>query len=167
MPDEVMILAGWYGPLEEYLRGVVPAEMPATWPMEALMAQAIAARGYALWRRQHGYSTDDGRSYDILIDARDQVFALWKACDETDAAVAATRGVYMVDADGDPVATRYVSKCGRPDCQFCQGANGYDSKAWTGRFCQFGAKFLAELGLGHRDILRAYFGKETRFSDEI
>lgn len=34
--------------LESYLRGVVPAEMQASWPMEALKAQAIAARSYTL-----------------------------------------------------------------------------------------------------------------------
>jgi SpoIID/LytB domain protein len=33
---------------EEYLYGVLPAEMPATWPEEALRAQAIAARSYSL-----------------------------------------------------------------------------------------------------------------------
>ncbi len=35
-------------PLEEYLRGVVPKEIPAGWPMAALKAQAIAARTYSL-----------------------------------------------------------------------------------------------------------------------
>ena len=34
--------------LEAYLRGVVPAEMPSSWPTEALRAQAIAARSYAV-----------------------------------------------------------------------------------------------------------------------
>ncbi len=34
--------------LEEYLYGVVPAEMPALWPLEALKAQAVAARQFAL-----------------------------------------------------------------------------------------------------------------------
>lgn len=34
-------------PLETYLRGVVPIEMPASWPEEALRAQAVAARTYA------------------------------------------------------------------------------------------------------------------------
>ena len=33
--------------LDTYLRGVVPAEMPSSWPVEALKAQAIAARSYA------------------------------------------------------------------------------------------------------------------------
>lgn len=37
--------------LEDYLLGVVPREMPASWPLEALKAQAVAARTYALRRR--------------------------------------------------------------------------------------------------------------------
>jgi len=37
-------------PLEDYLKGVVPREMPASWPLEALKAQAVAARTYALRR---------------------------------------------------------------------------------------------------------------------
>ncbi len=35
-------------PLEEYLYGVIPGEMPVSWPIEALKAQAVAARGFAL-----------------------------------------------------------------------------------------------------------------------
>jgi SpoIID/LytB domain protein len=35
-------------PMEEYLYGVIPAEMPATWPEEALKAQTIAARSYSI-----------------------------------------------------------------------------------------------------------------------
>ncbi|SNS34073.1 stage II sporulation protein D [Anaerovirgula multivorans] len=35
-------------PLEEYLYGVVPSEMPALWSLEALKAQAVAVRGYAI-----------------------------------------------------------------------------------------------------------------------
>jgi stage II sporulation protein D len=39
--------------MENYLRGVVPSEMPASWPMEALKAQAIAARSYAYTQTQY------------------------------------------------------------------------------------------------------------------
>src|SRR5437588_10247960 len=35
-------------PIEDYLKGVVPAEMPPYWGVEALKAQAIAARTYAM-----------------------------------------------------------------------------------------------------------------------
>ena len=41
-------------PLEEYLIGVVAAEMPASYEPEALKAQAVAARTYTLYKRDHG-----------------------------------------------------------------------------------------------------------------
>ncbi len=40
-------------PLREYLIGAVAAEMPVSWPDEALKAQAVAAHSYALYRRDH------------------------------------------------------------------------------------------------------------------
>lgn len=39
--------------MEKYVRGVVPSEMPSSWPMEALKAQAIAARSYAFKQTQY------------------------------------------------------------------------------------------------------------------
>ena len=36
--------------LEDYLKGVLPGEVPSSWPIEALKAQAVAARSYAVWR---------------------------------------------------------------------------------------------------------------------
>ena len=36
--------------LEDYLKGVLPGEVPGSWPIEALKAQAVAARSYAVWR---------------------------------------------------------------------------------------------------------------------
>lgn len=50
-------------PLEEYIRGVVPAEMPTSWAYEAHKAQAIASRSYALAnlgkRARYGYDLKD------------------------------------------------------------------------------------------------------------
>jgi stage II sporulation protein D len=54
--------------LEDYLRGVVPSEMPSSWPAEALKAQAVAARSYALAQRA------TGREYDLYADTRSQVY---------------------------------------------------------------------------------------------
>jgi stage II sporulation protein D len=54
--------------LESYLAGVVPREMPAAWPAEALKAQAVAARSYALAHRL------SGKSYDLHADVRSQVY---------------------------------------------------------------------------------------------
>ena len=55
--------------LDLYLRGVVPAEMPSVWPVEALRAQAIAARTYAA-RRLHPTTG----FYDLYDDTRSQVY---------------------------------------------------------------------------------------------
>jgi SpoIID/LytB domain protein len=54
--------------LEDYLRGVVPAEVPATWPIEAVKAQAVAARGYA-----YASISSSGR-YDVRPTAADQMY---------------------------------------------------------------------------------------------
>ena len=55
--------------LDSYLRGVVPVEMPASWPIEALRAQAVAARSDALRRLHPGTGT-----YDVYDDTRSQVY---------------------------------------------------------------------------------------------
>jgi stage II sporulation protein D len=55
--------------LEQYLWGVVPSEMPDTWPAEALKSQAIVARTYALTHLQGG-----GGDFDVFPDTRSQVY---------------------------------------------------------------------------------------------
>jgi stage II sporulation protein D len=55
--------------LEAYLRGVVPVEMPSTWPVEALRAQTIAARSYAARRLRPGVSW-----FDVADDTTSQVY---------------------------------------------------------------------------------------------
>jgi stage II sporulation protein D len=73
--------------LESYLKGVVPAEMPSSWPPEALKAQAVAARSYAL------ANVTTGRAFDLYGDTRSQVFGGVKAENAaTSAAVDATKG---------------------------------------------------------------------------
>ena len=58
-----------YTPIEEYLLGVVPYEMSDTFPQEALKAQAVAARTYAL--RKAALSTGD---YDVQDNTNDQSY---------------------------------------------------------------------------------------------
>lgn len=55
--------------LEEYLIGVLAAEMPASFEEEALKAQAVASRSYALYKIQH--TTEE---YDILTDITNQAY---------------------------------------------------------------------------------------------
>ena len=77
--------------LDLYLRGVVPAEMPASWPVEALRAQAIAARSYA----GHRIHARTGQ-WDLYDDSRTQVYrgSLGEQKAST-AAIAATAGVVV------------------------------------------------------------------------
>ena len=62
--------------LREYLIGAVAAEMPVSWPDEALKAQAVAAHSYALYRRDHSsgengawFTADPARRQGCLTDA--------------------------------------------------------------------------------------------------
>jgi stage II sporulation protein D len=54
--------------LEKYLRGVVPSEMPASWPLPALKSQAVAARSYAVATR------NPSADFDAYADTRSQVY---------------------------------------------------------------------------------------------
>ena len=102
-------------PLEQYVQGI--AEMPAAWPHEALMAQAIAARTYAheitLHRRN---STGWTREYDISGSTTDQNYIGYDAQDSAWdqkwlAAVEATAGVEIIDSNG-PVRAYYSASNG-------------------------------------------------------
>jgi stage II sporulation protein D len=91
--------------LDEYLQGVVPAESPASWPAEALKAQAIAARTYAI-------TTAKGADFDHFADTRSQVYkGVGIETPSTNAAVAETRG-QVVTYQGQPVVTYFFSTSG-------------------------------------------------------
>ncbi len=86
--------------LDAYLFGVVPDEVPPTWPAEALKAQAVVARSYALAVRK------PGGGFDLYADVRSQVYG-GIASEEptTTAAVLATVGQVLLY--GGKVATTY------------------------------------------------------------
>lgn len=57
-------------PIEEYIVGVVAGEMPVTFHLEALKAQAVAARSYVLKRIEY----NKGQSYDVVDNVLSQVY---------------------------------------------------------------------------------------------
>ena len=96
--------------LEDYLRGVVPAEMgPIQYGrLEALKAQAVAARTYSL--RNLGGFRDEG--YDLCATPRCQVYGGRDAEHPlSDRAVAETAGQVLIH-DGELVDARYSATCG-------------------------------------------------------
>jgi stage II sporulation protein D len=96
--------------IEEYLFGVVPAEIsPTTYPEPAaLKAQAIAARTYAL--RNMGRFRSEG--YDLTSDVRTQVYG--GVAEEKEATTRAVRDTFGVAMfyDGKPIDAMYSSTCG-------------------------------------------------------
>jgi len=92
--------------LEQYLWSVVPGEMPGDWPQEALKAQAVAARTYALSQLVKG------KSFDLYADVRSQVYLGLPGEDtRTTAAVKATAGRALFDG-AKPAITLFHSSSG-------------------------------------------------------
>ncbi|MGB2705691.1 MAG: SpoIID/LytB domain-containing protein [Candidatus Omnitrophota bacterium] len=129
--------------LEKYLYGVLRHEVPHYWPMEALKAQAIAARTFALYRIE----TMRDKDYDVTSDIYSQVYGgrsgeHWR----TTRAVKSTRGKVLV-YKGKILPAYYHSICGGHTedaekvfgislaplkgrrCLFCGGAKGMHWKA--------------------------------------
>src|SRR4051794_28560818 len=91
--------------IEDYVRGVVGAESPPSWPAEALKAQAVAARTYAI-------TTGGGGDFDQYADTRSQMYrGIAVETASTQSAVAATSG-QVVTYQGKPVVTYFFSTSG-------------------------------------------------------
>jgi stage II sporulation protein D len=91
--------------LEQYLYGVVPSEMPFNWLPEALKAQAVVARSYALATRKTG-------AFDLYPDTRSQVYlGIEHERPSTNAAVDATAG-QVVLYQGQVAKTYFFSTSG-------------------------------------------------------
>ncbi|MGA9774122.1 MAG: SpoIID/LytB domain-containing protein [Blastocatellia bacterium] len=102
-------------PLEQYLRGVVAMELsPGLYPaIEALKAQAVAARTYALTRLNQSRDAD----FDLRDDTRSQVYGGISAEQEmSNRAIEETRGVvaFYTGEDGtdSPIEALYTANCG-------------------------------------------------------
>lgn len=113
-------------PLETYLKGVVPSEMPYGFPLEALKAQAVAARGEALAKIGIAHSNDP---FDICDNVHCQVYTgLSKRKPSTDKAVDATRGLVMFH-DNRICDAVYSAVCG--------GHTENSENVWDGDFLEY------------------------------
>jgi len=98
-------------PLEEYLYSVLPSEMPASYPIEALKAQAVCARTYAYSHMQsaaypeYGAHVDDSTAYQVYNNIAEQ--------ESTSLAVRETAGMLLLTPDGKTAGAYYYStSCG-------------------------------------------------------
>ena len=92
--------------LEHYLQGVVAREMPSSWAEQALKAQAVAARSYALAHRL------SGKPFDLYADVRSQVYGgIEGEHPRTTAAVQGTKGEVLL-WEGKPIDALFHSTSG-------------------------------------------------------
>ena len=154
-------------PLEDYLRGVVPSEMPSGWAEEALKAQAIAARSYALANLgKHG-----SRGYDLKDNTEDQAYG--GASSEkpsTNRAVYETTGI-VVTYDQKIISAYYHASSGGQtvntsdvwykDLPYIKSVPGYDGNIKKNGhgvgMSQHGANNLAKKGYNAYQILTYFY----------
>jgi hypothetical protein len=154
-------------PLEEYLRAVVPAEMPALWSIEAVKAQAVASRSYAQYAIEHprhpnaDICTRSGhcQNYDpARIHPRSD-----EAIRETANLVALYNGrtanaLFSANCGGHTLNNEDVFK-GTP-VPYLRGVACPVKAEIRGHrvgMCQYGARALAEAGQSYHNIIRHYY----------
>jgi stage II sporulation protein D len=108
VPEGKRLLAVNHVDLEQYLYSVLGAEMSTTFPAEALKAQAVAARTYALYRSQSAQK----KLFDVDATQSSQVYrGLSSEANTTQAAVNATLGQVMT-YQGKPILAAFHSASG-------------------------------------------------------
>lgn len=157
--------------LEDYLKGVVPSEMPSRWNEEALKAQAIAARSYAVATRTAGKHASKG--YDLVDTTADQVYGGASAEKfKTTKAVEDTKGIVLVQ-NSKVLPTYYHASSGGQTkvwgsgSSFLQSVPSFDygtKKNGHGvGMSQHGANNMAQQGYNAFQILN-YFYKDFKFA---
>jgi stage II sporulation protein D len=128
--------------MHDYLSSVVGSEMYVTWPLEALKAQAVAARSYALVHHVRNAS----RPYDLDNTQRYQAYlGIAKETNTTQSAVVGTTGEF-ISYNGGIVESLYAAS--DAIVQAAHGGNGMS---------QTGAMELASQGYSYTEILGNYY----------
>lgn len=126
-------------PMENYITTLLSKEMNGTWPVEALKAQAVAARTYAYDRIKRGMGMEIDKLYHLESSEKDQVSGTFKDITQlTVRAAKETEGEILVGPSGKIAPAFFHSKCGgktlRPDQVWGGVEEGYRSVNCT--FCQ-------------------------------
>lgn len=160
-------------PIEKYIKGVVPAEMPSSWEHEAHKAQAIAARSYALAnlgkRAKYGYDLKDTPEDQAYGGASAETVNTNKAVEKTERIVLIYDGkiipaFYSASAGG---RTRSSGQVWTKDLAWLRSVPSYDDgikKNGHGvGMSQYGANNLAKKGYNAYQILK-YFYANTKWA---
>lgn len=153
--------------LEDYLLGVVPSEMPSSWEEEALKAQAIAARSYAI----ANLGKNGSRGFDLKDNTEDQAYGgATSETNRTNQVVAKTFGI-VVTQNKHVITAYYCASAGgktkntgdvwNKDLPYLRSVPSYDGnmkKMGHGvGMSQHGANNLAKQGYNAYQILAYYY----------
>ncbi len=157
--------------LESYIKGVVPSEMPASWEFEALKAQAIAARSFAL--ANLGKQSRNG--YDLKDNTEDQAYGGASAeTNITNKAVDETHGLVLT-YDMKIISAYYFASAGGMtntsiwggDVPYLRAVPSFDDNVKKNGhgvgMSQHGANNLAKQGYNAYQILQ-YFYQNVKFA---
>lgn len=158
-------------PLEDYIKGVVPAEMPSGWSFEAHKAQAIAARSYALAnlgkRAAYGYDLKDTPEDQAYNGASAETPATNSAVEDTKGIVLTynmkvINAYYSASAGGKTSADNWGTSL-----PYLRSVPSYDENVKKNGhgvgMSQHGANNLAKQGYNAYQILQ-YFYKDVKFA---
>lgn len=159
--------------LEDYLKGVVPSEMPSSWEIEALKAQAVAARSYALAnlgkRASLGFDLKDTPEDQAYGGATAETSKTNTAVDETNGLVLTynykvVSAFYSASAGGHTVTSK---QAWGSDLPYLRAVPSFDEGVKKNGhgigMSQHGANNLAKKGYNAYQILQ-YFYKNVKFA---
>lgn len=159
--------------IEDYIKGVVPSEMPSGWEAEALKAQAIAARSYALAnlgkRAKYGFDLNDTTEDQVYGGASAETMKTNYLVDETKGLVLTQDlkiipAYYSASAGGQTIN---ASAVWGNDLPFIRSVPSYDDNVKKNGhgvgMSQHGANNLAKQGYNAYQILQ-YFYKNVKFA---
>ena len=150
-------------PIEQYLRGVVPHEIGASAPRQAIEAQAVLARTYAL-RNLRRFAIDD---YEICADTQCQVyFGIAETYPEVDEAIAATAG-QVLTYQNELVDALYSSTTGGITSRFTDVWNGEDRPYLTPVIDSLRTQWdLEARPLSNEENFRAFIALKDGFNED-
>ena len=159
--------------IEDYIKGVVPSEMPSGWEPEALKAQAIAARSFALAnlgkRAKFGYDLNDTTEDQVYGGAAVETYKTNQIVDDTKGLVLTydlkiIPAYYSASAGGQTINS---SDVWGSDLPFIRSVPSYDDNVKKNGhgvgMSQHGANNLAKQGYNAYQILQ-YFYKNVKFA---
>ena len=159
-------------PLEQYLLGVVPSEMPSRWNYEALKAQSIAARSYAV----ANLGKNGSKGYDLKDNTYDQAYGGASAeTKNTNRAVSDTKGI-VATYDKKVISAYYCASAGGQthdsgdvwtrNLPYIRSVNSFDNDVKKNGhgigMSQHGANNMAKQGYNAYQIL-TYFYNNIKF----